>query len=79
MMFWGLATVLLMATSARRAELLECEARREECEMALERVPPAVFKRLYDELAECRQHLEEEADARPRDRSSSIRVGSEGA
>lgn len=77
-MFWGLVTVLLMATSARRAELLECEARREECEMALERVPPAVFKRLYDELAECRQHLEA-ADARPCDCPSSGRVGSEGA
>ena len=68
--------MLLAVTSARRAELLECEARRDECEMALERVPPGVFKRVYDELAECRQRLEE-ADAQT-DRSSSGRVGSDG-
>ena len=64
MLFWGLVSILVM-TSAWRTELRQCEAarreceeRRGECEQALERVPPATFKRIYDELAECRQHLE---------------------
>ena len=40
-------------------ELKVCEIERYECQIALERVPPAEWRRIADELAECKQHLEE--------------------
>ena len=47
------------------AALVECEQARIECETSLERVPPAEWRRIADELAECKQHLSEYANGRP--------------
>ena len=55
---------MITAMSLWRAEMHECQARLAECEATLERVPPSIFKRVQDDLAECRQHLEE-AEMRP--------------
>tara|TARA_B100000787_G_C16149161_1_gene275742 strand:+ start:212 stop:418 length:207 start_codon:yes stop_codon:yes gene_type:complete len=52
-------TTLILSTSFCHQKLTECEAVRDSCELALEKVPPAEWKRISDELAECNQHLEE--------------------
>ena len=36
-----------------------CEQERNACVTTLEKVPPAEWRRIADELAECQQHLED--------------------
>ncbi len=51
---------LLLSTHGEvwRKLLRECEDAKGECDRALERVPPAEWRRVADELAECKQHLD---------------------
>ena len=47
-----------------RIRLDDCIREKEDCERALEKVPPSEFRRIADELAECKQHLEESTEKR---------------
>ena len=52
-------TILILSTSFCQKKLTLCEDARNSCELALEKVPSAEWRRIADELAECNQHLEE--------------------
>lgn len=65
--------VVLYVLHGCRTSLQECVAARDACESALEKVPPDQWRRVADELAECRQHLEE-ADASSRRQGAGLTV-----
>ena len=55
-----IALMMFAITHERlKTELSACRIDKMRCEMDLERVPPSEFRRIADELAECKQHLDE--------------------
>ncbi len=55
---WPLLFLLVADVRQLKSALVECRLDLSTCELALERVPPSQFRRIVDELAECKQHLE---------------------
>ena len=52
---WLLLFLLMADVRQLKPDFNECRLELSSCELALERVPPPEFRRIADELAECKQ------------------------